>query len=122
MQVTIASIGSVAFVLMLNVSSAFWVLSVLAAQFYVLMYIMMFVAALRLRYSHAHIERMYRVPFGNVGIWVVSIVGIICCLFVFFSWIYSASSFGNWTNTALSNILNFRQYFTCFPTLDIKII
>jgi len=84
MQAVIASLTSVAFVLMPNVSSAFWVLSVLAAQLYVLMYMMMFVSAIKLRYSHAHIERMYRIPFGNVGMWVVSLVGISCCLFVFF--------------------------------------
>jgi hypothetical protein len=41
----------------------------------------MYLAAIRLRYTQKEVERTYKIPFGNIGIWVVSIIGIIGALF-----------------------------------------
>ena len=44
-------------------------------------YVFIFAAAIRLRYSHPHIKRAYRVPFGNFGMWVICVIGIFASLF-----------------------------------------
>jgi glutamate:GABA antiporter len=80
-QAIIVSITSLVFLFMPNVSSGFWILTALSAQSYLIMYIFMFVAAIRLRYSKPHVPRVYKIPFPHKGIWVVSFMGIGASLF-----------------------------------------
>lgn len=80
-QGIIATVLTLMFLLMPSVSSAFWILTVLVAQLYLLMYVIMFAAALRLRYSKPHIDRPYRVPGGKLGIWLICGIGIIGSVF-----------------------------------------
>lgn len=69
------------YLLMPNVSSAFFLLTALTAILYLIMYIMLFAAAIRLRYSQPKVRRAYMVPGGNFGMWIVSGVGIVGALF-----------------------------------------
>lgn len=77
LQAVIVTVIALMFVLMPTVSSAFWILTVLAAQLYLVMYIILFAAGIRLRYKHPRIERPYKVPGGNVGMWIISMIGIV---------------------------------------------
>jgi len=77
----IVSITSLVFLFMPNTSSAFWLLTVLSAQSYLIMYIMMFISAIRLRYSKPNVPRAYKIPFSDKGIWVVSCMGIAASIF-----------------------------------------
>ncbi|KPJ67932.1 MAG: transporter [Coxiella sp. DG_40] len=62
-----------AFLLMPTVSSSYWILSVLTAQLYLLMYLLMFITGIRLRYLQKHIKRAYSIPGGKyVGMWIVA--------------------------------------------------
>ena len=83
-QAIIVTISSFVFVTMPNLSSSYWILSALSTQIYLVMYILMFLAAIRLRYSHPKIPRAYRIPHPHKGIWTVSIIGICTCLFAIF--------------------------------------
>ncbi len=76
-QGILATVLTLMFLLMPSVSSAFWILTVLVAQLYLLMYVLVFAAAIRLRYTHPKIERPYRVPGGKFGIWLICGIGII---------------------------------------------
>jgi len=69
------------FLLMPNVSSSYWILSALCVLLYLLMYIFLYAAAIRLRYSRPDVIRAYRVPLGNFGMWLVGGVGILGALF-----------------------------------------
>ena len=71
-QALISSILSFVVLIMPSVSSAFWIMTALAAQLYFIMYLLMFSAAIKLRYSHPNIERPYKIPGGKIGIWLVS--------------------------------------------------
>jgi putative glutamate/gamma-aminobutyrate antiporter len=83
-QAFIVSCISLLFILMPSVSSAYLVITVIVSQLYLIMYFLMFAAAIKLRYKKPHIERTYKVPGGNVGMWIASILGMICCVFTFF--------------------------------------
>ena len=54
---------------------AFWLMNVVPTMLYIVMYLLMFAAAVRLRYSHPDVPRRYRVPFGNAGIWILAVTG-----------------------------------------------
>lgn len=80
-QAIIVTITSLVFLELPTLSASFWILSVMSAQIYLVMYILMFVSAIRLRYTKPHVPRTYRVPYEARGIWVVSILGMIACIF-----------------------------------------
>lgn len=80
-QAIIVTFSSFVFVLMPNLSGSYWILSALSTQIYLVMYIMMFLAAIRLRYSHPHIPRTYRIPHPHKGIWIVASIGVLTSLF-----------------------------------------
>ncbi len=73
---------SFAVLFMPTVSSAFWLMSALAAQLYLIMYLFMFAAAIKLRYSQPDVKRAYRIPGGKTGMWIVSGVAWLASFFV----------------------------------------
>ena len=83
-QAIIVTLAAFAFFFLPTASSAFWILSAMAAQIYLVMYILLIMSGIKLRYSHPEVERKYKVPFGKVGIWILGIIGIAASLFGFF--------------------------------------
>lgn len=63
------------FVIFGNVDTIFLLLTSIAIILYAVMYVMMFAAAIRLRYTHPDVHRAYRVPGGNFGMWLVCSIG-----------------------------------------------
>lgn len=82
-QTVVGSLISVFFTVIPDVEGVFWLLSTLLVQLYVLMYVLLFAAAWRLRSTQPDQPRAYRVPGGNLGIALVCSVGLIACLTVF---------------------------------------
>ncbi len=80
-QAIIVTISSFVFLTMPSLSSSYWILSALSAQIYLVMYILMFMAAIRLRYTRPNVPRAYRIPHPHKGIWTISTMGIISCIF-----------------------------------------
>jgi amino acid transporter len=76
-QGIIVTVFSLIFLIMPTVSSAYWILNAMVAQLYLIMYILMFAAAIKLRYKKPDVERSYKVPGGNLGMWCVAGLGII---------------------------------------------
>jgi amino acid transporter len=44
---------------------------------------MLYVAAIRLRYTQPDVERSYKLPWGNFGMWLISGIGILAVTFAF---------------------------------------
>jgi glutamate:GABA antiporter len=76
-QALFVSLLSLIFIFMPTVSSAFWILSAIVAQLYLVMYVLLFAAAIKLRYKKPHVQRPYKVPGGKLGMWIISGVGIL---------------------------------------------
>ncbi|WP_338863853.1 putative glutamine/gamma-aminobutyrate antiporter GadC [Myxococcus stipitatus] len=71
------------FVILPSVQAAYQILSQLTSTLYLIMYIMMFSAAIYLRYSEPNTPRAYRVPGGDAGMWVIGGAGLIGALIAF---------------------------------------
>lgn len=84
LQAAIFTLLCSVFILMPSVSSSYWVLTAITAQLAMIVYIVLFVAAIYLRYSKPDVPRGYKIPGGNVGMWITGIFGIISCLFAIF--------------------------------------
>lgn len=74
-QALIVSGFSLLFIIMPTVNSSYWILSVITAQLALFVYILLFAAALKLHYHKPHVPRSFKIPGGNLGIWLVCFVG-----------------------------------------------
>jgi amino acid transporter len=82
LQGILVSIMSTLFIILPSVSHSFWILEAMVAQLYIIMYILMFLAAIRLRFTQPQVHRPFKVPGGNIGFWITNIVGFLVFLFV----------------------------------------
>ncbi len=76
-QAIVVSVLSLVFLSMPTVGSSYWILLALAASLYMVMYILLFIAAIRLRYTQPDVFRHYRVPGGMIGMWITAGLGIL---------------------------------------------
>jgi len=81
LQGVIVSLLSLSLLLLPTVSSSYWYLTDLTAQLALLSYVFFFAAAIRLRYSKAHIARHFAIPGGKYSVWLVGLLGIMSCVF-----------------------------------------
>lgn len=80
-QAILVTLIAFVFLKLPSVSASYWILTALSAQSYLVMYILMFISALKLRYTHPKIQRPYQVPFGKVGMWIAVSMGVLSSLF-----------------------------------------
>lgn len=73
--VIVTALASLYFI-MEDVSVAFFVLSAMTVTLYLVMYILMYLAALRLRYTRPELPRAYKVPGGMGVMWLVTLLGL----------------------------------------------
>lgn len=76
-QAVVVTLLSTLFLFMPSVNGSYWLLTAMAAQLYMLMYLLMFLAAIKLRLSAPEVPRVFRIPGGFAGLLFVAIVGII---------------------------------------------
>jgi glutamate:GABA antiporter len=80
-QGVIVSVLSFVFLFMPNINSAFYLLTDLTIILYLVMYILLYASAIRLRYIQPNVKRDFKIPFGNIGMWIVAGMGIVAVLF-----------------------------------------
>ena len=83
LQALIFTLISLCFVYIPSVNTAYWWLSDACSQLALVVYIMMFAAFIKLRFSQPDRERVYKVPGGEIGMWLIAGTGILCCGFAF---------------------------------------
>ncbi|KTD64705.1 APC family permease [Legionella spiritensis] len=76
-QAVIVTLLSTLFLFMPSVNGSYWLLTALAAQLYMLMYLLMFIAAIKLRFSAPDKPRLFRIPGGMAGMFFVAGIGIV---------------------------------------------
>jgi amino acid transporter len=74
-QAVVVSLLSLLYVFLPTIETAYYILTQLTTILALLMYVLMFTAALRLRYKQPKIARPYKIPFGNLGMWIVCLLG-----------------------------------------------
>jgi amino acid transporter len=79
-QAILVSIICLAFLLMPSVNGSYWLLTDLSTELYLLMYVLMFLAAIILKKRHTGIKPVYQVPGKTVGYYTLSVFGILGCL------------------------------------------
>ena len=77
------SIVTTVLLMLPNLNVAFWLSVALSMTVYSIMYIIMLLSGITLRYKEPDTPRKYRVPFGNLGMIGIGCLGILTLIFVF---------------------------------------
>jgi len=74
--------------MLVDLNTIFYVLTIVSAQIYLVMYALMFIAVIALRFSKPDIDRSFKIPGGTAGLWIIAGTGLlasvlgICFMFV----------------------------------------
>jgi glutamate:GABA antiporter len=79
-QAIFVTVLSLLFVLVPGVQDAYWMLVAMVVVVYMLMYALMFLAAVRLRFSRPEVPRPFSIPGGRFGMSVVAGIGLVVSL------------------------------------------
>lgn len=80
--IVVTLLSSIYFV-MSDVASAFFLISAMAVSLYIIVYMMMYAAAIRLRYTQPDLARTFIIPGGRTGMWLVAGIGFAAVAFAF---------------------------------------
>lgn len=80
LQAGLFTLISSLYLLMPSVESAYFLLTVMIAQLALIVYIVLFAAALKLRQRRPHRKRCFMVPGGKLGLWALATLGTLTCL------------------------------------------
>ncbi len=84
LQAILISFIGLLFLLVNDVNSLFLILTSIAVILYCIMYVVLFAAAIKLRYKKPNVARAFKIPGGKVGIWLVSSIGALTAIACFF--------------------------------------
>ena len=66
-----------------TINQFYWIFQTQAAQLILMMYFMVFLSAIKLRYSQPDMPRRFKIPGGKIGIWLVAGTGALFSLCAF---------------------------------------
>jgi amino acid transporter len=96
-QGALGTLFSLLFLFGPGISTSYWMLTALTTQLTVCMYLLLLVAAIRLRYTEPDTERPYRVPGGRFwGMWIVAGMGILGSAFGLVIGFFPPSGISHW--------------------------
>lgn len=79
-QAILVTILCSVFMLPESINQIYWLFTALSTELYVLMYVMMFIAAMWLKHSHKHQKRPFSIPGGKIGFHLICVIGLIGCV------------------------------------------
>ncbi len=81
-QATMVSLVALIYVVVPAVNAGFFMVLILTTVLYAVMYLLLFASGIKLRYKYPDVKRAYRVPGGNIGMWIVGGLGFLTMFFV----------------------------------------
>ena len=83
-QAVIVTFFALLFLFVDSVTTCFWMLLAITTQLILVMYVLMFISGIILRFKYPDAPRAYKVPGGNAGMISICIVAIAVCVFCYF--------------------------------------
>ena len=80
LQAVLVTLLCSGFLLFPTVNAIYWLFTALSTELYILMYVLMFVAAIRLKKKFSHLPRPFAIPGGRYGYYFTCLLGIVGCL------------------------------------------
>lgn len=80
LQACLVTLLCTAFVLFPSINAIYWLFSALSTELYLLMYLLLFIAAIRLKHKYSHLPRAFVIPGGKLGYYTVCVFGLFGCI------------------------------------------
>lgn len=78
-QAVLVSIFCFLFICVPSINGAFWFLTALSTELYMIMYVLMFLAAIKLHYTFIDRPKSFKIPGQKMGMWIICIIGLCGC-------------------------------------------
>ncbi|WP_292370993.1 amino acid permease [Methanoregula sp. UBA64] len=95
-QALIGSVVSLLYVFLPSVNQAYWILSAMTVELLCIVYILVFAALIKLRYSKPDTPRPFKIPGGMIGVWIVGGLGLFGTVLSFIVGLMPPMYFTNW--------------------------
>jgi len=79
-QAVLVSLFCLIFLLVPSVNAFYWFLTALSTELYMIMYILMFFAALKLHFKYVNRPKVFKIPGKNIGMYATCLLGLFGCL------------------------------------------
>ena len=79
-QAVLVTVLCSGFLLFPSVNAIYWLFTDLSTELYIMMYVLMFIAAWRLKAKFAHVQRPFAIPGGKPGYYLTCILGLCGCI------------------------------------------
>ena len=80
LQAILTTVLSTIYLLLPSINSAYWLLTVLASQIYMFMYILMFAAAIKLRKTYKTSDHTFTIGKSYLSTYITATIGIVGCV------------------------------------------
>ncbi|MFA6362046.1 amino acid permease [Methanoregula sp.] len=104
-QALIGSVISLLYVFLPSVNQAYWILSAMTVELLCIVYILVFAALIKLRYSQPDTPRPFKIPGGMIGVWIVGGLGLFGTALAFVVGLMPPSYFSSGITYVLSVLL-----------------
>jgi amino acid transporter len=119
-QGVVASLFTLLFLLLPSINTSYWILSALTTQVVVMMYILVFAAAIRLRYTQPGAARPYKIPGGKVGMWIAAGMGVVSCAYGLVVGFIPPTSVRHWPTPLYAGVLALALVLFSLPSFIIE--
>jgi amino acid transporter len=92
LQAVLGTVISLVYLFIPSINSAYWLLSALTVTLLCIVYLMVFAALIKLRYSQPNTPRAFKIPGGIVGAWIIGGLGLLSSGFTFFVSLFPTGS------------------------------
>lgn len=80
LQGLLVTIFCLLFLVSSSVNGFYWFFTALSTELYMGMYVLMFCAAIKIRYTNPKSNSSFKIPGGTWGIWIISFCGLVGCI------------------------------------------
>jgi amino acid transporter len=80
LQAVLVTLFCTVFLLFPTVNAIYWLFTALSTELYIMMYMMMFIAAIRLKSKYASLPRPFAIPGKKYGYYATCLLGLIGCI------------------------------------------
>ena len=80
LQAVLVTLFCSGFMLFPTANAIYWLFTALSTELYILMYVLMFVAAIRLKFKYKNRPRPFAIPGGKLGYYLTCAIGLMGCI------------------------------------------
>lgn len=95
------------FLLLPSINAIYWLFTALSTELYIMMYVMMFLAAAKLKSKYAHLPRPFAIPGGRFGFYTTCVMGLLGCILTLIIGFFPPE-----TNMDIGSVRHFRLIFS----------